>query len=71
MLQLVEPVVAADHVLGQGHVAAHHRLDGVAHLGLGQAAHARHLGLELVQLFAKELQGVFVHAHDMESGLER
>ena len=68
MLQGVEPAVAADHVLGQGDIAAGDGLHGVGHLGLRQAAHARHLGLELVKLLAEELQGVFVHAHASDSG---
>ena len=36
--------------LGQRNVAANHGVDGVHHLGLGQASHADDLGDELPQL---------------------
>ena len=68
MLHSVEAAVPADHVFGQGDVALGDGLDRVGHLRLRQAAHARDLGLELAQLLAEELQGVFVHAHGGDSG---
>ena len=53
-LQGVELLVAADHGLRQPHVALGDGGHRVGDLGLHQPAHARHLGLQLRQLFAEE-----------------
>ena len=47
--------------LGEGHVAAGEGGDGVVDLGFREAAHADHLGGQLVQFFLVGADDVLVH----------